>query len=462
MLNYDLYPYKAEMEADASTELRIQQNTKRKVSMMQGELITNIREDILGVGCRVYKNGLYGFASTPDLSSTGIKGVLKKASQNAGLLSSKIKTAKPAMLLPVGNGRYVTDYMMKTSDQKVYIDALRELDSYIIKNCPGLLNRSIVATEDSMEKLLAVSEGHDSHSTIPRSYIYVFMTVEGADGSPVEVFEPIGGFGVFEDNFASLDEAFKVTDELYKRAMDKKTAVYAKAGLKTCILGGHLTGMLAHEAVGHTCESDLVLSGSVAGEYLGKEVASSLVSMTDFAYEAYGKPAPLPVYVDDEGTKACDAKLIENGILTGYLNNRETAEHFNMQPCGNARGFMFYDEPLIRMRNTAVLPGSSTLEEMIASVDDGYYLIGTNNGQADSTGEFMFGVTTGYEIKNGKLGNAIMDTTISGIAFEMLKTVDMVGKEINWASSGFCGKKQWMPVGLGGPALRCKIMMGGR
>ncbi|NLC72521.1 MAG: TldD/PmbA family protein, partial [Ruminococcaceae bacterium] len=272
MLNYDLYPYKAEMEADASTELRIQQNTKRKVSMMQGELITNIREDILGVGCRVYKNGLYGFASTPDLSSTGIKGVLKKASQNAGLLSSKIKTAKPAMLLPVGNGRYVTDYMMKTSDQKVYIDALRELDSYIIKNCPGLLNRSIVATEDSMEKLLAVSEGHDSHSIIPRSYIYVFMTVEGADGSPVEVFEPIGGFGVFEDNFASLDEAFKVTDELYKRAMDKKTAVYAKAGLKTCILGGHLTGMLAHEAVGHTCESDLVLSGSVAGEYLGKEV----------------------------------------------------------------------------------------------------------------------------------------------------------------------------------------------
>ena len=78
------------------------------------------------------------------------------------------------------------------------------------------------------------------------------------------------------------------------------------------------------------------------------------------------------------------------------------------------------------MRNTAVLPGKSKLEDIIASVDDGYLLCNTNNGQADTTGEFMFGVTMGYEIKKGKLGRAILDTTISGVAFDMLKTVDMV------------------------------------
>ena len=112
------------------------------------------------------------------------------------------------------------------------------------------------------------------------------------------------------------------------------------------------------------------------------------------------------------------------------------------------------------MRNTAIHPGSSTLEEMISSVDDGYYLVSSNNGQADTTGEFMFGVCCGYEIKNGKIGRALLDTTISGIAFNVLKTVDAVGNSVSWQSSGYCGKKQPMPVGLGGPALRCRVIIG--
>lgn len=99
---------------------------------------------------------------------------------------------------------------------------------------------------------------------------------------------------------------------------------------------------------------------------------------------------------------------------------------------------------------------------MIASVDDGYYFIDSNNGQADMTGEFMFGVCMGYEIKHGKLGRAIFDTTISGVAFDMLKSVDMVGDTMEWSSSGFCGKKQPMPVGLGGPAIKCRVLCGGR
>ena len=114
------------------------------------------------------------------------------------------------------------------------------------------------------------------------------------------------------------------------------------------------------------------------------------------------------------------------------------------------------------MRNTAILPGTSKLEDMIASIDDGYYFIDTNNGQADTTGEFMFGICMGYEIKNGKLGRALLDTTISGVAFEMLKTVDMLSDTMSWASSGFCGKKQPMPVGLGGPDVKCKVTIGGR
>ena len=99
---------------------------------------------------------------------------------------------------------------------------------------------------------------------------------------------------------------------------------------------------------------------------------------------------------------------------------------------------------------------------MIASVDDGYYLVRPSNGQADSTSEFMFGVTLGYEIKGGKLGRAIRDTTISGVAFDLLKSVTMVSDDMKWTCAGMCGKKQAIPVGMGGPALKCVVSIGGR
>ena len=94
--------------------------------------------------------------------------------------------------------------------------------------------------------------------------------------------------------------------------------------------------------------------------------------------------------------------------------------------------------------------------------DDGYYLMSTGNGQADLTGEFMFGITMGYEIKNGKLGKAILDTTVSGVAFDMLNTATMVSDSVTWTPNGTCGKKQPMAVSMGGPAIKCKINMGGR
>ncbi|MBQ2050330.1 MAG: TldD/PmbA family protein, partial [Spirochaetales bacterium] len=313
------------------------------------------------------------------------------------------------------------------------------------------------------DKILYTSDAFDGHITNPRCYMYVMMTaLSKKDNAPLELFDVFGGSGCFETYFNAVDWMFPGIDRLHTKLMDKVDGVYAEAGYKTVILGGSLSGMLAHEAVGHTVEADLVMGGSVAGPNLNKRVASDLVTMIDYANTTPDGEAPLPVYLDDEGQLAKDAVLIKNGILTGFMHNRESAEKFGVEPTGNARAWAFSDEPLIRMRNTAVLPGTSTLHEMIESIDDGYYLIDTNNGQADLTGEFMFGVTMGYEIKHGRLGKAILDTTVSGIAFDMLKTVDMVSDGINWNSSGFCGKKQRIPVGLGGPELRCKIMIGGR
>lgn len=445
----------------AHSELRTQRSLARRVVLLNGNLVGNTRQDSQGVSARVYENGVYGFASAADLSAEAAKKALQTASKNAVFLDSKTKPGKGA-LPDIMKGVMPAQADFKDVEQKRYLDFVSAVDDYIQKKYPDLTSRTIVATADSMEKQLLTSDGYQSHLLAPRSYIYVMMSAVTKAGMPVEVFQPFGARGTFDVNFTDPAKLYGGIDQLYTHLMKKKEGVFAEAGLKTVILSGILSGILAHEAVGHTVEADLVLGGSVAGPMLNQMVASPLVSMTDFAHTAFGETAPLPVYVDDEGVLAEDAELIRNGKLVGYMVNRELGRHYNMQPRGNARAYAFNDEPLIRMRNTAVHPGPNKLADMIANTEDGYYLVNTNNGQADTTGEFMFGVVTGYEIKNGKLGRALFDTTISGVAFDMLKSVDMVSDTMTWASSGFCGKKQPMPVGMGGPELRCKVMVGGK
>ncbi len=443
------------------TVLRGHENRSRKVVLLKGNLVGNARSESRGISARVTKNGRYGFSSVGSYTEKDAEAVLRAATENALFLdgrASKGRTVYPAL----GASAIPEPLAIADTEQKRLIEACREVDAYIEKKFPKLISRTVVYTEDSQEKIIASSDASCGRVTIPRCYIYAVLTAESKSGAPVELFRAFGGLGGFDDNFTDLSAIYPQIDELYAHLMNKTEGVYAEAGNKTVILGGMMGGMLAHEAVGHTVEADLVMGGSVAGPSLGKPVASELVTLVDYAHTAFGKPAPLPVFLDDEGTAASDAVLIKDGILTGYMNSRETAALYGMQPLGNARAWAYNDEPLIRMRNTCILPGKSTLDDMIASIDDGYYLIDSSNGQADLTGEFMFGVSLGYEIKNGKLGRALLDTTVSGIAFEMLKTVDMVSDKVTWTSSGVCGKKQPMPVGMGGPDMRCRITIGGR
>ena len=312
-----------------------------------------------------------------------------------------------------------------------------------------------------MEKSLFTSDGSESYSMTPRAHLYVVLSIE-KDGSPINLMDIWGGLGQLEDKFTEPSNIYIDIDSMVEKLKQKANGIHSDAGFKDVILDADLAGILAHEAIGHTTEADLVMAGSVAGDYLGQSVASPLVTLIDYANTCNGEICPVPVYVDDEGTKSEDAVIIENGILKSFMHNKDSARHFEKAPTGNARAYEFSDEPLIRMRNTAFVPGNHSLEEMIASIDDGYYLVKTGNGQADSTSEFTFAITMGYEIKNGKLGRAIKDTTISGVAFDVLKTVDMISSDMVWSSGGMCGKKQWIPVGMGGPAIKCKVNIGGR
>ena len=458
----DIIGAKRELFADGvQTVLRGHENRSRRVVLLKGNLVQNGRSEASGISARVNNRGTYGFASIAEFSPEAVEKVIKAATENALALGrhSGVDIPLPASL---GTGIIPLNAEIRDTDQKTIIEMCKTVDQYIEKKYPDLTSRTVVYYEDSQDRIVYTSDAYNGHLVTPRCYLYVMLSAETKDGTPVELFKAFGGFGSFYDHFTDPAKLYPGIDGLYAKLMDKKEGVYAEAGYKTVVLGGMMGGMLAHEAVGHTVEADLVRGGSVAGPNLNKRVASELVTLVDFAHSFQGKPAPLPVFLDDEGTKAEDDVLIKDGILVGYMNDRESAAEYGMQPLGNARGWSFSDEPIIRMRNTCILPGKNTVEELIASVDDGYYLIDSGNGQADLTGEFMFGVTCGYEIKNGKIGKALLDTTVTGVAFEMLKTVDMVSNEVEWSSSGFCGKKQPMAVGMGGPHMRCKIMIGGR
>ncbi len=443
------------------TELRIQENRSLNVAIVNGNVMGNNRSTASGISARTFSKGLWGFASNPIIDDENIRKTIRAATRNSQFLAGKENRA--GCVLPSSPGRSSEDFSTKKNrlTQKELIDFMMEINGRIKSKYSRVVSRTSALSLLDMEKSLVTSDGSSAYSMIPRSIIYISLSTEH-EGEPVELYDVYGGLGQFEDLFSTPEVLFGKLDEHYEHLIKKAEGVHPDSGMKDCILDADLAGILSHEAIGHTTEADLVRGGSVAGDYMDQQVASPLVTLVDFASRALGEICPVPVFIDDEGTVAEDAVIIDNGILKRYMHNKESAASFNARPTGNARAYRFSDEPIIRMRNTAILPGKSKLEDMISSVDDGYYLMKASNGEADSTSEFMFGVVMGYEIKNGRLGRAIRDTTISGVAFDMLKTITAVSDDMKWSNGGMCGKKQPIPVGMGGPAVKCRINIGGK
>jgi TldD protein len=442
-------------------ELRAHENRTIQFQMINGQLVGNARSSNGGLSARAFNKGAWGFSSVPEISGNAADKVLLQATTNANVLSKKVPPFERPMAL--SNARGAKDYSSreKRLTSQDVIQFMNALDAYIVKKYPDLKSRTIITYQQDFEKELLTTGGALCYSLLARSYTRVLMSLDSASG-PVDVMHVFGGIGQLEDTLPKQNEIEKELEIAYRHLKNKAKGIAAQAGEKEVILDSRLAGILAHEAIGHTTEADLVQGGSVAADYLNQNVASPMVTLVDFAHTALGEACPLPVYFDDEGIEARDTMIIEKGVLKNYMHSRESAARFGHAATGHARAWGFNDEPLIRMRNTAILPGKDKVEDMIASIDDGYYLLDHGNGQADSTSEFMFGVTLGYEIKSGKLGRALLDTTISGIAFDMLKTVTAVSDEMTWVSSGTCGKKQPMTVGMGGPAIKCRVNLGGR
>ncbi|HWI81343.1 TldD/PmbA family protein [Ramlibacter sp.] len=445
----------------AYLETRRHELRKRRILMVDGNLTLNAQTSDAGASARVYRDGYWGFAATNGTSAADIDQVTGQAGRNAAAMA-RFGARAPR---PLPGGTYRGEHVFTGRaplSQKECVDRLSQLHAWCKQRYPDLRSTRFLLADEHHTKRLATSGGSDVLSSIQRALCHVTFTADAADGSPVELTEHLSDKGSLADLDVEPQQLAPLLDDLYRHLRAKAQAVAARGGLQTVVLAPPLAGMLAHEAMGHPCEADLVLGGAVTAGLVGQRIASDLITMVDVAHTFRGQETMIPVYADDEGTPASDAVLIERGILRQFMSSRETAARLGIAPTGSARAYAPVDEPLVRMRNTAILPGTDKLADIIAGVEDGYLLMKTGNGQADSTTEFMFGINLAYEIHNGRLGAAIRDTTVSGSAIKVLQTADAVSDDMYWSCAGYCGKKQPMVVSMGGPALRVRAHLGGR
>jgi TldD protein len=221
--------------------------------------------------------------------------------------------------------------------------------------------------------------------------------------------------------------------------------------------------VLLHEAIGHGLEGDFNRKGTSAfAGRLGEKVASEFCTVVDDG-TLEGRRGSLNI--DDEGTLTNQTTLIENGRLTGYMQDKMNARLMGMQPTGNGRRQSFAHMPLPRMTNTYMLPGAHDPEEIIASVKHGIYAKNFAGGQVDITsGKFVFSTSETYLIENGRIGKPLKDATLIGDGPSVLKEVSMVGNDLELDGGiGVCGKDgQSVPVGVGQPTLRIdRLTVGG-
>jgi TldD protein len=244
-------------------------------------------------------------------------------------------------------------------------------------------------------------------------------------------------------------------DEALRQALVNLTSVPAPAGEMTVVLGPGWPGILLHEAIGHGLEGDFnrKKTSAFAG-LLGERVAAPGVTVVDDGAIDKRRGS---LTIDDEGTPTGRTVLIEDGILKGYMQDRQNARLMGMAPTGNGRRQSYAAPVMPRMTNTTMLGGDKDPREILQSVNKGIYAVNFGGGQVDITsGKFVFSCTEAYLIEGGKLGPAIKGATLIGSGPEALTRVRMIGNDMKLDSGiGTCGKNgQSVPVGVGQPTLR--------
>lgn len=329
----------------------------------------------------------------------------------------------------------------------------------LLKNADDRIKQTTISYADSSRKVkIITSEGNivEDIRNYPRYAVIVFG--EDSDGNLFRGYSSDGANMGFE--FFSDDMIEKVTKDAIKQVISQIEGEDAPAGEFTVVLSSEAGGTMIHEACGHGMEADLVLSGSVYRDKIGKKIASDKVTVVDDGTDENKRGT---LNYDDEGTPTQRTILIENGVLKGYMHSKITAKKFGVDPTGNGRRESYMVLPIVRMRNTMILPGKDDPEDIIKSVKHGIFVRKMGGGQVDViSGDFQFGVDEGYIIENGEIKNSIRGASLVGNGLKVLESIDMVGNDLGYGV-GTCGKDgQGAPVSDAQPTIRIpKLVVGG-
>lgn len=436
-------------------EVRVMAITESTVAMRDGVLERAIPGQDLGLTLRILADGAWGVHSTTDLASLpdqieSTTRLAKAVAKRRSAKDSPIGLADVPVIQDEQHWRSVLDVRHTELDTKM------ELMNDLYSGASGHDEVVSVRTGWSDEHLhteLMTSEGMDRVWSFQRSLIHGMVTAR-RDGEVVSYRTRHGGQGGLE--VIQTCDLVNLGEEAQRAAIRLLAAERAPSGKMPLIADRDLTGVYIHEALGHPCEADLVAAGdSCLDGKLGHQIGNEIVTVVDDptmmgGYGAYP--------VDDEGVNTREKVLIKNGVLTEYLNHRETAHHFDVDPNGGARAQDGLHHPLVRMSNTMIQGGHhADMDELMEDIEYGVYACGTRGGQVDTgRGSFQFAAQEAWLIENGELTRPLKDVSVSGLTLQILKNVDGLTRDAMLASPGFCGKGQTVPVGDGGPVMRIR------
>ena len=288
----------------------------------------------------------------------------------------------------------------------------------------------------------------------PRTFVLV--------GKDEDMKYAYDGFGTNDSDYA-FNHLKESIVEVAKLALELCSATIPTPGKYTIITDPSITGLIAHEAFGHGLEMDQFVKDRAKGaEFVGKRVASKHVTMHDGAKSCVSSAS---YFFDDEGTLAQDTVIIRKGILEKGICDAVSASILGVKPTGNGRRESYKHKAYTRMTNTFFDKKDKTLEEMIASVDYGYYIAITNNGMEDPKNwGIQCTALYGREIVNGKFsGKIVSPVVMSGYVIDLLESISMVAKDtFDIIGSGSCGKgyKEWVRVSDGGASIKAEVKIG--
>ena len=314
----------------------------------------------------------------------------------------------------------------------------------------------VMASYAEGRRLVTVANSDGRFATDERTRVRLGVQVVARRNGTVETgFETLGGHRGFELVEGGAGE--RIAERAAGVALTLLDADPAPAGAMPVVVGGGFGGVLFHEMTGHGLEADHIQKGaSVYQGMLEEQVAATHLD----AYDDGRLPGEWGTDgIDDEGTPTQATAVIHEGRITSFLYDLVRARKDGVDSTGNGRRESFRHLPIPRMTNTYIAPGEARPEELIAEIDKGFYAVSFAGGQVDpTTGDFVFGVSEGYLIEDGKKTKPCRGATLIGNCLDALGAIDAVGEDF-FMKTGICGKGgQRVPVGTGQGHVRVRTM----